>query len=51
MVQGYLAAHEDVWQGLKPNRHLGAFAAWLKPCPCYKTVGSPSFSASSKSCP
>jgi hypothetical protein len=38
-------------QGLKPNTHFVAFAAWLKPCPCYKTASSLSFHQAVKSCP
>ena len=30
----------SILQGLKLDSHFVGFAAWLKPCPCYKTVGS-----------
>jgi hypothetical protein len=36
----------SILQGLKLDSHFVGFAAWLKPCPCYKTAGSLSFSPS-----
>jgi len=39
-------SNAGVAQGLKPDTHFVEFVAWLKPCPCYKTVGSSSFSPS-----
>ena len=45
-----LVPWSDFPQGLKPDTHLVAFAAWLKPCPCYKTAGSLSFYHAVKSC-
>jgi hypothetical protein len=46
-----MLCESGVAQGLKPKAHIAEFAAWLKPCPCYKAVGWLGFSARCEAMP